>query len=154
MQLALARLYAHILKFFISSLKWYKDSRAVHALKSIFQPWDLKFRPEHEAIAAESQQIKNLADVALKAEVRDTRLEVVQGTMHWQSIRQELSHLRSENQRLAALFQDKLGSMEESMLCKLVTAFTTYRSFAGKLTFSWERMADVRMDRHVQRDTR
>jgi len=82
MQTSVARLYAHILNFFLSSLKWYRDNCAVHALKSIFQPWDLNFRHEYEAIGAEAQQIGRLADVALKSEMRDTRLEVVQGTRH------------------------------------------------------------------------
>ncbi|KAL9063201.1 MAG: hypothetical protein Q9157_008355, partial [Trypethelium eluteriae] len=76
MQDSVARLYAQILHFLLSALKWYHDSRTVHALKSLFQPWDLKFRPEYEAVAAAAQQVGRLADVALKAEVRDTRLEV------------------------------------------------------------------------------
>ncbi|PVH93014.1 hypothetical protein DM02DRAFT_542371, partial [Periconia macrospinosa] len=34
MQTSVARLYAHILNFFLEALKWYKDSRAMHALKA------------------------------------------------------------------------------------------------------------------------
>lgn len=109
MQTAVARLYAYILNFFISSLKWYKDSRSVHALKAIFQPWDLKFRLEYEAIAAEAQQIRRLADVALKAEVRDTRLEVAEGTRHWELVRQEIEQLRAENQRMTKTMEDSMS---------------------------------------------
>ena len=123
MQASVARLYAHILRFFLSSLKWYKDSRAGHAVKSIFQPWDLKFRPEYEAIAAESQQIGQLADAALKAEVRDTRLEVVQGTRHLLLVRQEMNELKVENQRLASLFEAKFGMMEDSIVCEWTITF-------------------------------
>ncbi|KAL8961828.1 MAG: hypothetical protein Q9193_001671 [Seirophora villosa] len=68
MQNAVARLYACILRFFLSALQWYNDSRAAHALKSIFQPWDIRFRSEHEAVAAAAQQVERLADAALKAE--------------------------------------------------------------------------------------
>ena len=118
MQYSVARLYAHILNYFLSALKWYKDNRALHAVKSIFQPWDLKLRPEYEAIVSESQQIRQLTDVALKAEVRDTRLEVAQGTKHWVRVVQQMEELRTENQRLAHLFQTKFGMMESSMLCK------------------------------------
>ena len=118
MQYSVARLYAHILNFFLSSLKWYKDSRATHAVKSIFQPWDLKFRPEYEAIATESRQIRQLADVALKAEVRDTRLEVVQGTKHWEWVVRQMDELKEENKRLAYLFQTKFETMESSMFRK------------------------------------
>ena len=120
MQTSVARLYAHILNFFLSALKWYKDNCGVHALKSVFQPWDLKFRHEYDAIATEAQQIRRLADVALKAEVRDTRLEVVQGTKHWELVRQEMNELKVENQRLASLVQDKFGMMEDSILCEWI----------------------------------
>ncbi|KAL8741988.1 MAG: hypothetical protein Q9190_005469 [Brigantiaea leucoxantha] len=117
MQYSVARLYAHILNYFLSALKWYNDNRALHAVKSIFQPWDLKLRPEYEAIVSESQQIRQLTDVAMKAEVRDTRLEVAQGTKHWERVMQQMEELRTENQRLARLFQTKFGMMESSMLC-------------------------------------
>ena len=84
-------------------------------MKSIFQPWDLRFRTEYEAIAAESQQVRELADATLKAE--DTRLEVMQGTKHWEQVVRQISDLRAENQGLADLFSAKLGMMESSMFC-------------------------------------
>ena len=115
MQTSLARLYAHILVLFISALEWYKDNRLVHAFKSIFQPWDVKFRTQYDALAGEAQQIRRLADVALKVEVRDTRLEVMQGTKNWELVRKEMSELKIENQRLAALFQTKFKAIEVSM---------------------------------------
>jgi hypothetical protein len=115
MQTSVARLYAHILNFFLSALKWYTDKRAVHAFKAVFQPWDLRFQHEYDAIAAESQQIGRLTDVAMKAEVRDTRLGVVRGSEHWESVRQELNELKIENQRLANMFQTKFGYMEDSL---------------------------------------
>ena len=125
MQASVARLYAHILNFFLSALKWYKDNRVVHAFKAVFQPWDLRFQHEYEAIAAESQQIGRLADVAMKAEVRDMRLEFVQGSGHWESVRQEMNELKRENQRLANLFQTKFGSMEDSLFRKWPFFFNT-----------------------------
>ena len=118
MQYSVARLYAHILNFFLSSLKWYKDNRALHVVKAIFQPWELKLRPVYEAIVSESQQIRELSDVALKTEVRDTRLEVVQGTRHWEQVMQQMDELRRENQYLSHLFQTRFGMMESSVLCK------------------------------------
>jgi hypothetical protein len=67
---------------------------------------------------AESQQVGRLADVALKAEVRDTRLQVVQGTRHWELVRQEMNELKMENQQLAQLFETKFGMVEKSISCK------------------------------------
>lgn len=118
MQASVARIYVHILNFFLCALKWYKDKRTVHAIKAVFQPWDLKFRQEYEAIAAESQQIGRLADVAMKSEVRDMRLEVVHGSEHWQWMRQEMAELKRENQRLTHSLQTRIGNMEDSLLRK------------------------------------
>lgn len=123
MQIAVARLYAHILNFFVSSLKWYKDNRALHAIKAIFQPWELKFQREYEAITAEAQQIRRLADVALKAEVRDTRLDVAQGKRHLELVIEEMRELRAENQRLADLFRVRFGRMEHSVNCECPLLF-------------------------------
>ena len=119
MQTSVARLYAHVLNFFLSSLKWYKDNAAVHAIKSIFQPWDLKFRHEYDAIAAESKQIRRLADVAMKAEVRDTRLEVVQSSKQWDSMRQAVNDLKDENKQLTELLNSRFADMKSSMFCEL-----------------------------------
>lgn len=88
----------------------------MHAVKSIFQPWDLNFQPKFEAIATESQQITNLANVAVKAEVRDTRLEVVQSKKNWEWVVRQMDELKGENQRLVDLLQAKFGMMESSLL--------------------------------------
>lgn len=117
MQASVDRLYAYILNFFVEALKWYRDKRITHALKSIFQPWDLKFRQDYEAIASEALQIRHLASVAMKAEVRDTRLGVVQGTKELELVKQEVSELKVENQRLHGLLFSRLEKMENSMLC-------------------------------------
>ncbi|KAL9579550.1 MAG: hypothetical protein Q9212_005050 [Teloschistes hypoglaucus] len=93
MQTAVARLYACILKFFLSALQWYRDSRAAHAFKAIFQPWDIRFRGEYEAVAATAQQVGRLADVALKAEVRDIMSEVLRGREDLESVKREMSEL-------------------------------------------------------------
>jgi hypothetical protein len=118
MQTSLARLYAHIMVFFISALKRYKDSSLVHAIKSILQPWELAFRSQYEAIAAEAEQIRRFADVSLKVEVRDTRLEVIQGTKNWEMVRKEMNELKIENRLLVGLFEKKFGAIEDSMTGK------------------------------------
>ncbi|KAL8704451.1 MAG: hypothetical protein Q9225_008088, partial [Loekoesia sp. 1 TL-2023] len=118
MQIAVARLYACILRFFLSALQWYNDSRATHVLKSIFQPWDIRFRGEYEAVATAGEKVGRLADVALKAEVRDTRLEVVRGRGDWEMVKREMSELRDENRRLQGLLKESIQGMEASTLCE------------------------------------
>ncbi len=157
MQTSVARLYAHILNFFLSSLKWYKNNCAVHAFRSIFQPWDLKFRHEYEAIGAESQQIGRLADVALKAEVRDTRMEVVQGTRHWELVRQEMNELRVDNQRLTRVFQARFGAMENSILGEWILNLLGAQKRASHALSKLNSMMTATLtgmaNRHVQRDS-
>lgn len=126
MQISVARLYAHILSFFVSALTWYKDNRAMHALKSIFQPWDLKFREQYEAIASEAKQVRRLADVALRAELRDTRLDVNKGTNQMELVRKEVCKLRAQNQELQDLFVARFGVMETSMMSELT--FSTHET--------------------------
>lgn len=140
MQTSVARLYAQIMVFFVSALKWYKDNRLMHTVKSLIQPWDLKFRHQYEAIEAEARQIRRLADVAHKAEVRDTRLEVIEGTKHWEVIKKEMGDLKVENQRLAKLFEAKFGAMQDSMTCTLV--------YVNK-----DRMSTNLVNRYVYRDS-
>ncbi|KAL8770710.1 MAG: hypothetical protein Q9194_005097 [Teloschistes cf. exilis] len=82
---------------------WYRDSRPAHAFKSIFQPWDIRFRGEYEAVATTAQQVGRLADVALKAEVRDIMSEVMRGRVDLKSVSRKISELQKENQRMERL---------------------------------------------------
>jgi hypothetical protein len=152
MQLSVARLFAHILNFFVSALKWYKDSRAMHVLKSVLQPWDLKFRNEYEAIASEAQNIRRLADVAMKAEVRDTRTEVGQGTMHLELMRKEMDNLRKENAKLQDLVRSRFEGMERSMVCKY-TYIVCSPTFERRLTSRSGMYKDLRVEFTAQRAT-
>lgn len=118
MQESVARLYAYILQFFLDALTWYRNRRAVHAIKAIFQPWDLSFRKHFEAIAAESLQIGRLADTAAKAELRDTRLQVMQGARHCEDAKLEIQRLRQDNERLASIFEARIGYVDNFMHSK------------------------------------
>ncbi|KAL9052648.1 MAG: hypothetical protein Q9162_005275 [Coniocarpon cinnabarinum] len=74
-----------------------------------------ELRHECETIDGESQRIQRLADVALKAEVRNTRLEVVNGTGHWKLVRQEVIDLKLENQRLKVFLEAKFEMVQDTM---------------------------------------
>ncbi|KAL8638873.1 MAG: hypothetical protein Q9228_004011, partial [Teloschistes exilis] len=100
---------------------WYRDSRPAHAFKSIFQPWDIRFRGEYEAVAATAQQVGRLADVALKAEVRDIMSEVMRGRVDLKSVSRKISELQKENQR-----------MESSRGDNALLLIDTYSSYVAK----------------------
>jgi hypothetical protein len=113
MQLSVARLYTHIMNFFLSSLKWYKEHRAKHVLTALLQPWDLKFKEGFNVIASEAQQIRQLADVAMKSELRTTRQGV-------ELVMSEVRELKGKNQRLQRLVEDRFDLMEESVMCEYI----------------------------------
>ena len=119
MQAAVAQLYVHVLTFLQAALKWYRDSRLVHAVKSVFQPWDLTFRDQYEAIAAASKRIRQMTDVASKAELRDTHLEVLQGKQYWTDAKTEVALLRLENQHLMDMLKTQFNDFNDKLQCKL-----------------------------------
>lgn len=87
----------------------------MHAIKSIVQPWALGFCETYENIAAEAEQVKRLADVATKVELRHTREEVVQGNKILELMQGEIAALRKENQQLQAIMVMKIVDMQESI---------------------------------------
>ena len=122
MQIAVARLYALVLSFFISALKWYHSSRAMHALKSILQPWELTFQHMCDAIGEAAENVRQLADAALKAEVRDTRVGMDEGRKEWEGLRREMGALRQENEMLTQIVRAGFSRVEESMSSKSIAS--------------------------------
>jgi hypothetical protein len=85
----------------------------------------------------------------MKAELRDTRLEVQQGTRHWELVQQEMSELRMENQRLNSYLQSTFQSLESAMLCKF-----TVGPWCIELTdFDTAMYQELRIDFTAQRTT-
>jgi len=118
MQEAVAQLYAHIIKFVRSTILFYKQGKAMHTIKSIFQPWALSFQDHYESILTLSNRVKDLAGLAAKAELRDTHLEVIEGRKNWDHTNTEVVMLRSEIQSLRALLERKLSAQEQAITSK------------------------------------
>ena len=76
MKIALSELYAKIIQFVQLAVKYYKSGRIAKSLAAVTKPFDLKYKPILDDIREASRRIDELANSALKAEVRDLHLQV------------------------------------------------------------------------------
>jgi len=81
---AIGRLYAHILLFFQSALKWYRAHPFQRAVRSIIKPYDLEYKETVEQIELCAQNVNEIASAANRAEIRDMHLTIqeMQSEMH------------------------------------------------------------------------
>lgn len=71
---AIVTMYAHILKFLIRAMRWFKESRLSHAIHSITRPSELRFDDLVEQIKYSSQSVAELASASSQAELRDLHI--------------------------------------------------------------------------------
>jgi hypothetical protein len=74
MQNAVAQLYASIIGFIESAIKWYKKGAFSKGISAIVNPYDLAFKDLVDDITAHSRRVDELANDAQKAEIRDLHL--------------------------------------------------------------------------------
>lgn len=74
---AIANLYAQILKFCIKATKWYSRNSFMHMVAAVTKPWELEFASILAQIETHSNRVRNLANLALKAEIRDIHIMTV-----------------------------------------------------------------------------
>jgi hypothetical protein len=76
MKFALSELYAKIIQFIQSAIKYYKSSRLSKSIAAVTKPFVLTFKPILEDITEASRRVDELANSALKAEIRDLHIQV------------------------------------------------------------------------------
>ena len=104
MQDVLSRLYANIIQVMSQAIHWYKQGKLKHSVSSVFRPWALSFEENVELIREGSIRLDKLADIAAKAELRDTHVEVIE--------------MRLENRKLAAFITSRMGQIESAIICR------------------------------------
>lgn len=75
-QTAVANVYAKIVEFVLETVKWYKKNRLQHAIAAVVSPYKLSFKNIVDEIAERSRMVDELANTAVKAELRDVHLKV------------------------------------------------------------------------------
>ena len=76
MKIAVAELYAYIIRFLMRAQDWYQESRALHVLHSLTRPVELRYADLIEAIKTCTDNVKNLATAGVQAEIRDMHLKL------------------------------------------------------------------------------
>lgn len=104
MQDVLAQLYANIIQFMSQAIHWYKQGKLKHSISSVFRPWALSFEGIVESIKEGSIRLDKLADIAAKAELRDTHVEVIE--------------MRQENRKLADFISSGMNQIEGAIICR------------------------------------
>lgn len=80
MKIALSELYAKVIQFVQLAVQYHKSGRVSKSLAAITKPFNLKYKPVLDDIREASRRIDELANSALKAEVRDLHIQVKQLT--------------------------------------------------------------------------
>jgi hypothetical protein len=73
---AVAQLYAHIIKFILFAVRWYKKGKVAHSIASILHPFQISCKDIVEDILECSRRVDSLASAASKAELRDLHITV------------------------------------------------------------------------------
>ena len=71
MKEAISRLFAHIILFFQQAVCWYNKGPAGRAWSSIFRPFELHYQDTVGEINLCSRTVKDIANRASRAEIRD-----------------------------------------------------------------------------------
>ena len=118
MQEILVQLYAHILQFLHHALLWFRQNKLMHTISCIVRPWAIAYSEHFEAIKEDSIRLDKLSDMAAKAELRDTHLEVVEARKEWAVASSEIKLLRNENQRLADIIKSGMDRLDQTIICE------------------------------------
>ncbi|CAD6593390.1 MAG: hypothetical protein ASARMPREDX12_007126 [Alectoria sarmentosa] len=116
MQDVLARLYANIIQFISQAVHWYRQGKLKHSVFSIIRPWKVSFQESLESIKDDSIRLDKLSDMAAKAELRDTHVEVVEIRKNWAETKFELGMMRQENQRLADYITTGMSRIDSAIM--------------------------------------
>ncbi len=121
MQDVLARLYANIIHFMSQAIHWYRQGKLKHSVSSIFRPWSLSFQEIMESIKDDSIRLDKMSDMAAKAELRDTHVEVIEIRKDWADTKYELGMMRQENQKLADFITTRMCRIDNAIMCRSVS---------------------------------
>ncbi|KAK6542374.1 hypothetical protein TWF694_006331 [Orbilia ellipsospora] len=123
MQEAVARLYAIIMKFIVRGLRWYRQSKVMHALSSITRPWALEFDQDVREVQQYARSVEELAQSASRAELREARFQIHQ-------TRSDLEAARNEIRKLSSLVEDGFRKMTDFALASRSLQTRTFNDIA------------------------
>jgi hypothetical protein len=73
-----AQIYASILDFVRRATEWYAKNRVQRSLSAIIKPFEISFKDIVDEIGTCSRRVDEHANAAMKAELRDLHIEMLQ----------------------------------------------------------------------------
>jgi hypothetical protein len=131
MQDSVSRLYAHILLFLQSAVRWYNSGRAQRVVSSIFRPYPLVFREIVDQIKECTSNMDSISNTSSQAEIRGITWALQDHGIRLHESDQKLNDMQ---QRLRDM-QD-VGLRYETLIKRLVQVAE------GKLIIALIRSAD------------
>ncbi|KAI0430409.1 hypothetical protein F5Y09DRAFT_307743 [Xylaria sp. FL1042] len=125
---AVANLYAHILLFLKQVVRWYVVGPAGRALTALFKPYELSYKDTVEQIRLCANAIDDIANIAVKAEVREMNV-----------------FLHEQSERLAER-ETKLHDMQAKFEVAQVDMSTTVGRILQIVTASSCQIGDIQLD--------
>ena len=71
-----------------------------------------------ESIKDDSIRLDRLSDIAAKAELRDTHVEILELRKNWVDTNSELGMMRQENQRLGDFIKTGMSRLDSALMCE------------------------------------
>jgi hypothetical protein len=102
MQKVVARLYGHIVRFFIRAECWYRQGKLRHTWEALADPVELHHNDLIDEIEHCANEVNDLANAGSQAEQRDIHLEL-------QSLKEELKNSREDTKRSETMLQEMRG---------------------------------------------
>ncbi|KAI1333971.1 hypothetical protein F5Y15DRAFT_403337 [Xylariaceae sp. FL0016] len=129
MQSGLADVYAKIIEFVLETVKWYNKTKLQHAIAAVVNPYKLRFKAIVDEIAERSIRIDELANTAVKAELRDVHLKV--STLYEENV-----FLRNDFLRMREDFHFMRQTMMESRMLQSEMLF--HQQGQDSLLLEWQ----------------
>ncbi|KAF2188503.1 hypothetical protein K469DRAFT_703077 [Zopfia rhizophila CBS 207.26] len=118
MKESVAQLYANIIKFIQSAIKWYKKGTLAKSISAVINPYDVAFKDILEEITACSRRVDELANAALKAEIRDQHIQIQRlselAIANHTRVEQILSSMNDQKQNYTTWQLDSILSLQSS----------------------------------------
>ncbi|KAH8655433.1 hypothetical protein BX600DRAFT_469626 [Xylariales sp. PMI_506] len=109
---AVGAVYAKIIQFVIETVKWYKKNRLQHAVAAVMSPYKLSFKSIVDEIAERSRAVDELANAAMKAELRDVHQKVEYLYDENSSLRRDVFDMKQS----LLMVKDQFRSMTQAMI--------------------------------------
>jgi hypothetical protein len=112
MQEAVSMVYAKIIEFSITAIKWYKKNKFMRVVSSVVKPFSLGFKNIIDEVSDRSRRVDEEANAATKAEIRDLHVniqglnqriiqitEIMHGKLHHKRHHQDLAEVEKQHSK-------------------------------------------------------